>query len=74
MMNRVLLFSKTPGGREVMSELMNEIITNRIRQTKFEIAIKLLKMNLLSHEEISKATELTIEEIQELAELIENQV
>ena len=57
-----------------MSELMNEIITNRIRQTKFEIAIKLLKMNLLSHEEISKATELTIEEIQELAELIENQV
>ena len=57
-----------------MSELMNEIITNRIRQTKFEIAIKLLKMNLLSHEEISKATELTIEEMQELAELIENQV
>ena len=60
----------TEGGREEMCKIMEEIGAERERQERYQIAIRLIKMALLSVEDIAKATDLSIEDVQALAAMV----
>ncbi|WP_207646282.1 hypothetical protein [Ruminococcus albus] len=49
---------------------MEEIGAERERQERYQIAIRLIKMDLLSVEDIAKATDLSIEDVQALAAMV----
>ena len=60
----------TEGGREEMCKIMEEISDEHIRQEKYQTAIRLIKMNLLSAEDIAKATDLSLEDVQALVAMV----
>lgn len=60
----------TEGGHEEMCKIMEELTADRERQTKYQIALNLLKMGIASDEQIVQATGLTIEEVQALAAMV----
>jgi predicted transposase YdaD len=60
----------TEGGREEMCRIMEEISSESVRQEKYQIAIRLIKMNILSVEDIAKATDLSIEDVQALVAMV----
>lgn len=53
-----------------MCKIMEEIKIDGIRQEKYQTAIRLIKMNILSVEDIAKATDLSIEDIQALIAMV----
>lgn len=60
----------TEGGREEMCKIMEEISSESVRQEKYQIAIRLIKMNILSVEDIAKATDLSVEDVQALVAMV----
>ena len=60
----------TEGGREEMCKIMEEIGAERERQERYQIAIRLIKMDILSVEDIAKATDLSIEDVQALVAMV----
>ncbi len=66
--DKVRYFKETEGGHEKMSKIMEEIV----REKAIEIAVSMLKDNILTHELIAKYSGLTLEEIKELAEKQKN--
>lgn len=68
--DRAEQLKNTEGGREEVCKIMEEICDERERQGKYQIALRLIKMNILSIEDIAKATDLSIEDIQALVAMV----
>ena len=47
-------------------ENMEVLIRERVLQEKYQIALRLIKMGILSEDDIARATELSVEEIKTL--------
>lgn len=60
----------TEGGHEEMCRIMEEISAENVRQEKYQIAMNLIRMGLGSLEDIAKATDLTVEEVQALEAMV----
>lgn len=45
---------------------MEKLIRERVLQEKYQIALRLIKMGILSEDDIARATELSVEEIKTL--------
>ncbi len=60
----------TEGGREEMCKIMEDLNNESVRQEKYQTAIRLIKMNLLSAEDIAKATDLSVEDINTLIAMV----
>lgn len=65
--DRVRFFKETEGGREQMCRVMEEMRDDAIHDRNVEMAEKLIKRGRDSLEEIAELTELTMEEVEELA-------
>ena len=60
----------TEGGQEEVCKIMEEISNESVRQEKYQTALRLIKMNLLSVEDIAKATDLSVEDVQALTAMV----
>ena len=49
---------------------MEDLNNESVRQEKYQTAIRLIKMNLLSAEDIAKATDLSVEDINTLIAMV----
>jgi hypothetical protein len=58
------------GRREEMCKIMEDLNNESVRQEKYQTAIRLIKMNLLSAEDIAKATDLSVEDINTLIAMV----
>lgn len=67
---RAHFFKDTEGGYDNMCKIMEESNREAARQKTYQIAINLIRMGSLSKEDIAKATNLTLEEVQELAKIV----
>ena len=53
-----------------MCKIMEDLNIESVRQEKYQTAIRLIKMNLLSAEDIAKATDLSVEDINTLIAMV----
>ena len=53
-----------------MCKIMEDLNNESVRQEKYQTAIRLIKMNLLSAEDIAKATDLSVEDINTLIAMV----
>lgn len=60
----------TEGGREEVYKIMEEISSENVRQEQYQIAMELIKMGLLTEEQIAKATHLTLDVIKALEAMV----
>ena len=68
--DRTNQLKNTEGGREEVCKIMEEISAERERQTQYHIAIELIKMGLLTDEQIAQATHLTLDTIKALEAMV----
>lgn len=60
----------TEGGYDNMCKIMEESNKEAARQNTYQIAMNLIRMGIGTKEDIAKATNLTLEEVQELARIV----
>ena len=53
-----------------MCKIMEELNNEYVRQEKYQTALRLIKMNLLSAEDIAKATDLSVEDVNALVDMV----
>ena len=69
--NRANYYKKDEEGVERMSKIMQELVNEAVDEDRKSSAVKLLKLNKLSKEEIADTTGLTLDVVTELAEKLE---
>ena len=69
--NRANYYKKDEEGVERMSKIMQELVNEAVDEDRKSSAVKLLKLNKLSKEEIADTTGLTLDVVAELAEKLE---
>ena len=58
---------------KIMDEMMKEAVEDAVQERNYEFAETLLAMKKLTNEEIARAAEITIEEVEELAKELQEQ-
>ena len=53
-----------------MCKIMEELNNECVRQEKYQTALRLIKINLLSVEDIAQATDLSVEDVNALVDMV----
>lgn len=67
---RANYLKNTKGGYDDMCQIMEESNKEAVRQNLYQVAMNLIRMGMGTEEDIAKATNLTLEEIQQLAKIV----
>lgn len=67
---RAHFLKDTEGGYDSMCQIMEESNREAARQKTYQIAMNLIKKEIASFEDIAEVTNLTLEEVQELAKIV----
>lgn len=67
---RASYLKDTKGGYDDMCQIMEESCKEYAKQKAYQIAMNLIRMGVLSEEDIAKATNLMLEEVKELAKIV----
>lgn len=68
--DRADLLKNTERGQEEVCKIMEEISSESVRQEKYQTALRLIKMELLTIEDIAKATDLSVEDVLALVAMV----
>ncbi len=64
------MLKETPEGVDIMCKAIEENNKRILNNQKIEIAVNLIRMEMGSYDNIAKATGLTVEEVEKLAETL----
>ena len=68
--DKTRMLKETPEGVDTMCKAIEENNKRIIRNNKIEIAVNFIRLGKNSYDEIAKATGLTVEEVEKLAETL----
>lgn len=67
---RASYLKDTKGGYDNMCQIMEESNREAVRQNLYQVAMKLIKKGTVDFEEIAEVTDLTLDDVKELAEIV----